>query len=141
MDGIPNTDPSKPSERIQGTSYAAAYVAGAAALIRAKFPELKAHEVIERLEQFSRHPDGGWNPAVGYGVVDPTAALTGVTPPPLASANPASPLTEPHALTPQQSLGVVLRYALVAGLALLVIAVVAVLFTVLLLRARRKTPS
>ncbi len=61
---------------IDGTSFAAPYVAGLAALIRSRFPGLNAAEVIQRITSTARHPAGGWDPAVGYGVIDPVAALT-----------------------------------------------------------------
>lgn len=60
----------------QGTSFAAPYVSGIAALTRAKYPQLSAGQVIERLELTARAPGGGWNPYVGYGIVDPIAAVT-----------------------------------------------------------------
>lgn len=63
-------------EPISGTSFAAPYVAGVAALVRARFPELSAPEVIKRLEASAHAPAEGWNPYVGYGTVDPVAALT-----------------------------------------------------------------
>lgn len=61
--------------RLAGTSYAAAYVSGVAALVRARYPQLTADQVRERLIRTAR---GGSkdDPAVGAGVVDPVAALT-----------------------------------------------------------------
>jgi membrane-anchored mycosin MYCP len=63
---------------IQGTSFAAPYVAGVVALVRARFPKLTARQVIARIEQTAQHPSGpgGRNNQVGYGIVDPVAALT-----------------------------------------------------------------
>ncbi len=65
---------------IQGTSFAAPYVAGIAALIIKQFPGISAAQVIQRIEQTAAHPaaPGGRNDYVGYGVVDPVAALTDV---------------------------------------------------------------
>ncbi|NUS44766.1 MAG: type VII secretion-associated serine protease mycosin [Mycobacteriaceae bacterium] len=60
----------------QGTSFAAPYVSGLAALVRARYPHLTAGEVIKRIEQTAHAPGGGWNPYVGYGIVDPLAAVT-----------------------------------------------------------------
>ncbi|MDF0531753.1 type VII secretion-associated serine protease mycosin [Tsukamurella sp. 8F] len=65
---------------IDGTSFAAPYVAGLAAAVRARFPHLSAGEVMHRITSTARHPAGGWNPAVGFGVIDPVAALTTDTP-------------------------------------------------------------
>ncbi|MBF6167366.1 type VII secretion-associated serine protease mycosin [Streptomyces gardneri] len=61
---------------IQGTSFATPLVSGVAALVRARFPELSALEVVERIQATAHAPAEGWNPYVGYGAVDPVAALT-----------------------------------------------------------------
>jgi membrane-anchored mycosin MYCP len=67
---------------IQGTSFAAPYVAGVVALVRAKFPKLTARQVIARIEATAQHPTGpgGRNNQIGYGIVDPVAALTEAVP-------------------------------------------------------------
>ncbi|CQD25044.1 subtilase [Mycolicibacterium conceptionense] len=59
-----------------GTSFSAAIVSGVAALVRAKFPELTAHQVINRLISTARPPARGVDNQVGHGIVDPVAALT-----------------------------------------------------------------
>jgi membrane-anchored mycosin MYCP len=59
-----------------GTSFSAAIVSGVAALVRAKYPQLSAYQVINRLEHTARAPARGVDNQVGYGVVDPVAALT-----------------------------------------------------------------
>lgn len=61
---------------IQGTSFAAARVAGIAALVRARFPELSANQVMDRIIRSARHPASGWDNKQGFGPVDPVAALT-----------------------------------------------------------------
>lgn len=66
---------------IVGSSFASAFVAGTAALVRAKFPELSAHQVIRRLQATATPPPAGRDNVVGYGVVDPVAALTWDVPP------------------------------------------------------------
>ncbi|WP_116377282.1 S8 family serine peptidase [Mycobacterium sp. MFM001] len=66
---------------IAGSSFASAFVAGTAALVRAKYPELSAHQVIRRLEATAHPPAAGRDPVVGFGVVDPVAALTWDVPP------------------------------------------------------------
>lgn len=68
---------------LQGTSFAAPYVAGLAALIRAKYPSMSARQVMQRIEATAQHPSGGVNgrnSAIGYGVIDPMAALTSAVP-------------------------------------------------------------
>lgn len=63
---------------LQGTSFAAPYVAGLAALIQERFPGISPGNVIRRIEQTAEHPSApsGRNEYVGYGMIDPTAALT-----------------------------------------------------------------
>ena len=80
------------SGTIQGTSFAAPYVAGVAALVRAHFPDLTAAQVIDRIEQTAAHPaaPGGRNDYVGYGTVDPVAALSAVLPDAPGLASPAA---------------------------------------------------
>ncbi|QGW30574.1 type VII secretion system ESX-2 serine protease mycosin MycP2 [Mycobacterium avium subsp. avium] len=76
--------PSRPGEKnmpFWGTSFSAAYVSGVAALVRAKFPELSAHQVINRIVQSAHNPPAGVDNKVGYGLVDPVAALTFNIPP------------------------------------------------------------
>ncbi|HEX6347395.1 type VII secretion-associated serine protease mycosin [Umezawaea sp.] len=67
---------------IQGTSFAAPYVAGVAALVRERHPELTARQVVRRLTSTAQHPGNqdGRDRKVGAGVVDPIAALTAELP-------------------------------------------------------------
>ncbi|MDQ3887353.1 MAG: type VII secretion-associated serine protease mycosin, partial [Actinomycetota bacterium] len=69
---------------IQGTSFATPFVAGVAALVRERFPELTAREVIERIQRTAQHTagPGGRDPVLGYGVINPVAALTEILPGP-----------------------------------------------------------
>jgi membrane-anchored mycosin MYCP len=64
-----------------GTSFATAYVSGVAALVRSYYPNLTAAEVIKRIEATADHPAGRLpSPGLGWGVVDPYAAVTAVLP-------------------------------------------------------------
>ncbi|WP_420846453.1 S8 family serine peptidase [Micromonospora terminaliae] len=65
-----------------GTSSATAIVAGAAALIRSKYPNLPAQEVAHRLTAtaIDKGPPGR-DDQYGYGVIDLVAALTADVPP------------------------------------------------------------
>ena len=67
---------------IQGTSFAAPYVAGLAALVRERFDELDARQVMNRIKATASHPAaaGGHNNLVGYGMINPVAALTAFIP-------------------------------------------------------------
>ncbi|MCC3779697.1 type VII secretion-associated serine protease mycosin, partial [Streptomyces sp. UNOB3_S3] len=59
-----------------GTSFSAPYVAGVAALIRAKHPDWKQHQVVAQIEQTAERPAAGRDRHIGWGVVDPARALT-----------------------------------------------------------------
>jgi membrane-anchored mycosin MYCP len=64
-----------------GTSYAAPFVAGTAALVRAYHPDLTAPQVMHRLEATANHPAANLpDPALGWGTVNPMAAVTAVLP-------------------------------------------------------------
>ncbi|MFJ3719494.1 type VII secretion-associated serine protease mycosin [Streptomyces sp. NPDC090057] len=59
-----------------GTSAAAAYVSGAAALIKAAHPKLAPAQVKKLLEDTARDaPVGGRDDSRGFGMIDPAAAL------------------------------------------------------------------
>ena len=62
-----------------GTSYAAPFVAGTAALIRAYHPHLSAPQIKQRLEITASHPPTRMpDPALGWGTVNVTAAVASV---------------------------------------------------------------
>ncbi len=81
-----------------GTSGATAIVAGAVALIRARYPSLPADEVVHRLTAtaIDKGPPGR-DDQYGYGVIDIVAALTADVPP----LGFDSPTTEPPPPTDQ----------------------------------------
>jgi membrane-anchored mycosin MYCP len=79
---------------ISGTSYAAPVVAGIAALVRSRFPQLSAREVMRRIEDTARTPADSWNPYVGHGVVDALAAVSAGAP------SPGSAPTVPVSVAP-----------------------------------------
>ncbi|WP_442602575.1 S8 family peptidase [Paenibacillus sp. KN14-4R] len=61
----------------EGTSMAAPQVAGVAALIWNKFPQLKAHQVRSLIEQTAQDVNTpGWDERTGYGLVRADLALT-----------------------------------------------------------------
>ncbi|RJQ69532.1 type VII secretion-associated serine protease mycosin [Pseudonocardiaceae bacterium YIM PH 21723] len=79
---------------IRGTSFAAPLVAGLAALVRERYPNLDARQVMRRIERTSSHPSGPDNrdQNVGYGVINPQAALTAVLPEEGDAGKPAAEL-------------------------------------------------
>jgi subtilisin family serine protease len=85
--------------QVQGTSFAAPLVAGAASLVRARYPKMSAANVINRLIGTARDlGPKGRDDRFGYGEVDPVAALRDsvaeVSDNPLAQA-PPQPQAEP----------------------------------------------
>jgi membrane-anchored mycosin MYCP len=111
---------------IQGTSFAAPYVAGLVALVRQRFRTLTAEQVIRRIERTAEHPSapGGKNDVVGYGMVDPAAALTDVLPGETASPPPprSGPSVLPAAVSHPDPDRKARLVALIGVLALLVVA-------------------
>ncbi len=86
-----------------GTSFSAPYVAGVAALLRAKHPGWKQSQVVAQIEQTAERAVNGRDEFVGWGVVDPVRALNddehpvnAPTPDRAVSNGPAGP--EPIAL-------------------------------------------
>ncbi|HLK01592.1 MAG TPA: S8 family serine peptidase [Streptosporangiaceae bacterium] len=62
---------------VSGTSPACALVAGVAALIRSRYPRLRADLVARALTTTTTHrPASGYDSAVGFGIVDAAAALS-----------------------------------------------------------------
>jgi type VII secretion-associated serine protease mycosin len=103
-----------------GTSYAAAYVSATAALIRSHEPRLSAGQVIRRIISSTAKPHSHPDAKLGYGELNPLAALTSST----APGSQENPLLKPPA--PQQHasgyaipVAIVVACALLAGIAVL----------------------
>ncbi|SDH63683.1 membrane-anchored mycosin MYCP [Actinokineospora alba] len=83
-DGLANLQVLKDGKTapIQGTSFAAPYVAGLAALIRDRHKHLTAKQVMDRIKITASHPaaPGGRDNLVGHGVINPIGALTATIP-------------------------------------------------------------
>lgn len=116
-----------------GTSFATAIVSGVAALVRAKYPDLTSHQIINRLIHTARAPARGVDNQTGYGVIDPVAALTWDVPegpalPPKQSPLDVPPPTPPRNMTPV--------WVAAGGLAALLLVVGAVFGGAVLMRRR-----
>lgn len=96
VDGVQTMNGVQP---VDGTSFAAPYVAGLAALVRAKFPDLSAGQVIERITRTAHAPGRGRDDAIGAGLIDPRAALTAQLPtdPVVRGADRGHPVAAPVA--------------------------------------------
>jgi membrane-anchored mycosin MYCP len=85
VDALPGKEGPVP---IAGTSFAAVYVSGLAALLRQRFPDLAPAQIMNRIIATSRHPGGGVDDSVGAGTIDAVAALTWDVPAGSAPSNP-----------------------------------------------------
>ena len=80
--GVLAAAPGAGHQVVSGTSFAVPYVAAAAALVRARWPDLPHADVVRRLLATADPPSGGQPSAdYGHGVVNPYRALTEVLPP------------------------------------------------------------
>ncbi|MFB7533342.1 type VII secretion-associated serine protease mycosin [Streptomyces sp. NPDC056178] len=129
-----------------GTSFSAPYVAGVAALMRAKYPKWTAAQIVARIEQTAERSVTGHDAFVGWGVVDPVRALSGDDAPQDAPhpdpAPPRAPAPEPAHLslseTPQERDERYATYALAAAAVL--VSVIAGTATVVRDVRRRRAP-
>jgi membrane-anchored mycosin MYCP len=104
---------------VTGTSFAAARVAGAAAVLRARFPTLPAAAIVARLVDTAAPVPGvgpGRDPVVGAGALDVRAALAGVRAPVAPAPAPAPPPDDD--VLPWVVAGTVVVVLAVAGLRL-----------------------
>ncbi|GAA0417155.1 type VII secretion-associated serine protease [Actinoplanes capillaceus] len=97
---ITTTDLSNRYGKGSGTSEATAIVSGAAALVRAKFPDLSAAEVIHRLTATADdNGPPGRDDQCGYGVLNVVKALTAEVPP-LEGGTTATASAQPSVVAP-----------------------------------------
>ncbi|WP_239127219.1 type VII secretion-associated serine protease mycosin [Asanoa siamensis] len=85
-----------------GTSFAAAYVSGLAALIRSAEPTLTPAQVAARITATADHPAEGRNNQVGFGMINPYRALTAIAG--ASEPSPAAAALAPVAL-PEDPMG------------------------------------
>lgn len=100
-------DPQRGPVPVNGTSFAAPLVSGVVALVRSRFPDLSAPQVVERIKRTAQTPAAGPNAATGYGVVDPIAALTHDLPPTAQLPSPVvgHAIDRPQARNPASTRG------------------------------------
>ncbi|POX45943.1 type VII secretion-associated serine protease mycosin [Streptomyces sp. Ru72] len=106
--GMVSTVPKGGQCTADGTSFAAPYVAGVAALLKEKHPNWTAAQIATRIEQTAQRPGRGPNRFTGWGVVDPVAALSddstpGSTPTPDPPVKAGSGGVVPMAVTMGES--------------------------------------
>ena len=135
---VANGDPAKRYQRVQGTSVSTAIVSGAAALIRAKFPELSAAQVVDVLESTAvdRGP-AGRDDAYGAGELDLMGALSAagsMTP----AAQSSLETAEPGVVSGSGDGDEGLPLLAIAGAGVLVVVGVAVALVLGIRRSRRK---
>lgn len=121
---------------LNGTSFASAYVSGVATLVRSRFPELPAAQVIERLTATAHNGAREPSNLVGAGTLDPVAALTWELPPAdsVPVSKPSKQIAAPVAAPPENHTP---RNIALAGTAALALAVAATAFAA----QRRKDSS
>jgi subtilisin family serine protease len=138
---LPAALPRNKYETASGTSASSALVAGVAALLRARYPDMSAAEVVDRLTGTAtdRGPTGRDN-RYGYGELDVLRALTAPRTPatasvaPTATAPPGAPADTPIAI-PQVTERRIPPVVIVAvGVLLLIVALAALM----IVRARRR---
>ncbi|WP_297735720.1 type VII secretion-associated serine protease mycosin [Mycobacterium sp.] len=106
LGGLANGLPDDHQQQValSGTSYAAGYVSGVATLVRSKYPDLTAAQVIRRIAATAHKGARAPSNVVGSGSVDPVAALTWQLPPGNAPGAPAAkPVTVPNAPAPRDT--------------------------------------
>jgi type VII secretion-associated serine protease mycosin len=127
-----------------GTSNSTAIVSGVAALVRARYPELRAPDVVNRLIRTAVDKGApGRDEIYGYGLVDAAAAVTANVPP--ATANPLGAVAAPSATAaadPDGGPGTPLtRLLVVAAVGLLGLVVLVLIVRWLVRRASRVGPA
>jgi type VII secretion-associated serine protease mycosin len=139
--GLANGLPNDHNQQIalSGTSYAAGYVSGVAALVRSKYPGLTATQAVHRITATAHNGARAPSNIVGAGTVDPVAALTWELPAnPETLAAPAKPVAAPAPPAPKDNTP---RTVAFVGTAVLALVVAAVAATTAIAARRRKEPT
>lgn len=144
----PATGPGNEAGFMWGSEPAAAWAAAAVALVRSAHPRLTPVQVVQAITKSAHHPAGGYNPDVGFGVINPAGALAvaeSIEQNPPAAAATQDTVADRARFGPRPaaiqvalpSTGLVAAFAalIVAGSATIAAAVV------LLARGRSRTPA
>jgi membrane-anchored mycosin MYCP len=136
--GLANGLPNDHNQQLalNGTSYAAGYVSGVAALVRSKYPALTATQVVRRITATAHNGARAPSNVVGAGIVDPVAALTWELPAnPETLVAPAKRVAVPPVPAPKDDTP---RTVAFVGTAVLALVVGAVAATTAIAARRRK---
>jgi type VII secretion-associated serine protease mycosin len=137
---ITSTEPKGKYAKFDGTSPATAIVSGAAALLRAKYPDMSAPEVIHRLTATADDiGKPGRDDECGYGILNIVKALTADVPP-LSGSTSASPSAPPTPTTGDERGRAAEPAGRKMSLVLGGVAAAAVILITLLVVRRRKRP-
>jgi membrane-anchored mycosin MYCP len=122
-----------------GTSFAAPFVAGVAALVRSYHPGLTAAQVIQRIEVTADHPAGTLpDPGLGWGEVNPFAAVTAVLPGEQRGAVAPARSAVPAPVRPSQASGQARTVAVEGAMAGALLAVLVLLAAGIVRRGRQR---
>jgi len=139
---IPAARPNNTYTVVKGTSDSTALVSGVAALIRARYPDMSAAEVVDRLTRTATDRGAkGRDDYYGYGQLNPVAALTAPRVKPSATA--AAPTDAPVTAAQDQAVatstvdGGLPGWLFFAAIGVLLVIVVGAV--VMIVRARRTT--
>ncbi|MGX1886356.1 type VII secretion-associated serine protease mycosin [Streptomyces sp. NPDC055287] len=129
--GMVSTVPTSGQCAADGTSFAAPYVAGVAALLKEKHPKWSAAQITTRIQESAQRPGRGPNRYLGWGVVDPVAALSDEStpgtrpepdPPVVAGSGEVIPMAVTMGETEAEQEQRVAMYVVGAGLLLVLLA-------------------
>ncbi len=122
--GLANGLPNEKQQLValNGTSYAAAYVSGVAALVRSKFPNLTAAQIMQRITATAHNSARVPSNLVGAGTLDPLAALSWELPATTAAGGaPVKQIGGPAEPAPKDSTPQIIALAGTVALALAVV--------------------
>ncbi|RKN42803.1 type VII secretion-associated serine protease mycosin [Micromonospora endolithica] len=135
-----NTSEQRGLRRDGGTSSAAAITSGLVALVRSKYPDLDAPNVINRVIRTAKDRGAtGRDPQYGFGAIDPVAALTADVPP--VTANPLGKPSEVHDTAPSKPRWDRLFIAIAVAFGVTVIVVAVTVVVIRSSRRRRSVPG